>query len=59
MPASPSDPDTDALLETARIISQSVSSAHLDKVRAALEYLYHGDRDVTPEALRDTAHYDL
>jgi len=59
MPASPSDPDTDALLETARIISQSVSSAHLDKVRATLEYLYHGDRDVTPEALRDTAHYDL
>lgn len=59
MPASPSDPNTDALLETARIISQSVSSAHLDKVRATLEYLYYGDRDVTPEALRDTAHCDL
>jgi phosphatidylserine/phosphatidylglycerophosphate/cardiolipin synthase-like enzyme len=59
MSANPPDPDAEALLETATIINQSVSSAHLDSVRATLEYLYHGDRDVTPEALRDAAHYDL
>lgn len=59
MPANPPDPDADALLETARIINQSVSSAHLDSVRATLEYLHHDDRDVTPEALRDTVHHDL
>ncbi|WP_336021523.1 phospholipase D-like domain-containing protein [Halobellus salinisoli] len=59
MPTNHLDPDADALLETARIINQSVSPAHLDSVRASLEYLYHGDGDVTPESLQDTTHCNL
>lgn len=54
-------PDTcpEALLETATIINRSISPAHLDSVRTTLEYLYYGDRNVTPETLRDAAHHNI
>jgi len=59
MSSTPTNLDHDALLETARILSQAVPADALDGVRASLEYLHHADREVTPETLRDIAPCDL
>lgn len=59
MPSTPTDLDHDALLETARILSQAVPADALNGVRATLEYLHHADREVTPKSLRDLAPCDL
>ncbi|SFG00705.1 PLD-like domain-containing protein [Halopelagius inordinatus] len=59
MTSTSADLDSDALLETARIVAEAVPADALDGVRASLEYLHYADRAVRPDVLRDVAPCDL
>ncbi len=59
MTSTSATPTSDALLETARILVESVPADALDGVRASLEYLHHTDRAVRPDSLREIAPCDL
>ncbi len=59
MPSTSSHLDPDALLETACILAEAVPADELDSVRASLEYLYHADRAVRPNALREVSPHPL